>query len=320
MRIFSVIIFCCFQNIIWGQTNKLISAYERVIYFFSGSYDTSYIKKKPVDFIIVLKSVNYLDSYYVMTDNQTKLNLQSDLCYNAGVSLGYKIFLLDYSYNLSNFLFPNSVKSSNMNLNIPTNFLNVELSYFINKGKTNLVGYQAPDTSFSAKYTFEGLNSKVLSVDVFYFVNHKRYANNSAYSKTFGYKQQKNAGSFIIGVSYTRQNLFFDFSQLPINYSLSLPIFRGMYSSYSVHMGYGYNFVFHKYWLANLSVITATGVKENETTNVSDFNFSLKLKMAIAYNRPLFFAGVNCDYTTNYNVITNSLGNFNIYVGYRFLR
>lgn len=312
------LIFACNSDTIFAQ-KKLFAAYKKVNRFLNGSYDTAYIKRNPVDFVLVLKSINYMDGYTIKNSEHNTFVLQSDLCYNVGASFGYKNFVLGYSYNISNLIYPNSIKSSNLTFNLPTNLFSLELSYFRNQGRKNLIQYRTRDSIINTRYAFEGLEANILTADAFYFVNHKRYANNSAYSTTFGCKQQKSAGSVITGLAYTRQNLHFDYDLLPVDNQFNLPVFENAYSTYSMHAGYGYNFVFQTHWLANISIITTTGVRVNAQDKSTDFNFATKSKMALAYNQPLFFVGINCNYGTNYSTLSNSLGNFNLYFGYRFL-
>jgi len=52
-----------------------------------NSYDTSYIKKVSTDFVIIIKSLNWMDTYQ-LSKTDINLNLKSDLCYNLGLSAG----------------------------------------------------------------------------------------------------------------------------------------------------------------------------------------------------------------------------------------
>ena len=73
------------------------------------------------------------------------------------------------------------------------------------------------------------------------------------------------------------------------------------YSDYSINVGYGYNWVFAKNWVSNLSLLPAIAYKKSkidDTPNtdnhwIKDINFDLITRAAVVYNTNKYFIGAS---------------------------
>ncbi len=242
--IFSIIILIT-PKLVLSQANDENKCFLKRIF---NSYDTSYIEKTSKDFSIILNNKNWMDIYQLKIGDEV-LSLQADLCYDVGMSIGYKMFSIGYSFNINDLAFTGSkINRSEWNLNLANNMTSLEMFYFNNKGQTNITEYRNDSTSFGFNESFDGLNTKVYGADLYYFVNNKKYSN--AYVNSNKFRQIKSVGSMIIGLSFSNESLNFDFSRLPEQEQLETlkkkNIIEHTYDTFSVSIGYGYNFVFLK--------------------------------------------------------------------------
>ena len=103
------------------------------------------------------------------------------------------------------------------------------------------------------------------------------------------------------------------------------------YIDYSLNFGYGYNWVFAKNCLANLSVTPAVGYKasdicfENGAYNETDhnINFDVITRAAVVYNNTKYYVGASLlahtyDYHRKRFWINNTYGILQFYVGFNF--
>ena len=106
---------------------------------------------------------------------------------------------------------------------------------------------------------------------------------------------------------------------------------RIKYSDYSLGVGYGYNWVFAKNWVSNLSLLPGIGYKKSKIDDndfkdahwIEDINFNLITRAAVVYNNSKYFVGASFvmhtyDYRKPSLSVTNSFGTLRIYAGFNF--
>lgn len=313
----------CVKNTVFSQVKKEKSLFSKFI----SQHDTLYVEKTEKDFSFILNSKNWMDVYQLKIGDEF-LSLRSDLSYNVGGAFGYKILQLGYSFNINN-LMPSKkkIKRNEWNLKLANNMFSFEIYHFSNQGQTNILEYKKDTFSLSVNKAFNRLNTRIFGTDLYYFFNHKKYIN--AYANRLNYKQRKSSGSFILGLSFSYESLFFDFSQLPevdeLKGLISSDNQKNTYTTYCISIGYGYNFVFFKNWLLNISLIPSIGASVDSNKNKEPGYLSVKNKVRFALIQDLdkFLWGLKCKYNTHWyytdnNSITNSIGNFNLLIGIRF--
>ncbi|MFT3738687.1 MAG: DUF4421 domain-containing protein [Breznakibacter sp.] len=309
------------------RSNMVVSVNKWIDKTF-GTYDTAFVKKSSNRYVGIVRSSNWLDFYHFNFGNDAAIAFRSDLCYNLGFSVGYKSILLGYSISLTDAFSNRSVGSRKLDFHVSTNRFSVDLYHVSNKGQTNLSSYKSSDGQQNLRQPFDGLSTKTLTLDVYYYFNKYRYSSSAAYSRGYTNQQVKSAGSFITGLSYSSQNIFFDFTELSAeNPSLQIPqlgVQRIRYDSYCVNVGYGYNWLFSKAWLANVTVIPAVGVNvHHDKADEGNLSVNAKTKAALVYNAPRYFMGITCHYYSNWYfsdqyTLENSIGSFDILFGLRF--
>ena len=154
--------------------------------------------------------------------------------------------------------------------------------------------------------SFPGLSSDMKYVHAYYIFNHRRFSYPAAYSQTT--VQRRSSGAFILGYSYSRQLVNFDYEQLPapfhdengnvlINEALKVKEVR--YINHSVSLGYSYNWVFARNFLFNITATPAMGYNftkgEKPTSDklyrLKNLNFDFIGKLAFVWNCNHMFAG-----------------------------
>jgi len=286
------------------------------------------VNKTTYDFVTVIKSINWIDNYRIKVgDNE--YNLRSDLSYDLGLGVGYKGLFVGYSINTKKIFGNTDSKNSELNINLVNNIFSAEFCYLTNIGHSNIINFKNDSIDLEINHPFSGINTKIINLDFYYFFNHKKYSNSAAYSGGHVYSQKKRAGSLIAGISLTRNDFTFDFSQLldDEQYAgLSIDdVQHVVYDSYCIGLGYGYNYVFKKNWLVNLTFVSSVGVKTVTSDENQNNYFTMRnnLRFAIIKNAPNYFYGLNCLYNSNGffasdNAVLSSIGNYVLMFGYRF--
>jgi hypothetical protein len=327
---FLSIILQTLTTVVYSQsdTSTLFNKIRQLDRKFSHN-DTSYISKSTSTWVFGLKSSNWLDAYDLETSEATSISMQSDLYYNLGVSVGYKFLTLGYSVNLTN-VFSKQTVGKKWDFGINYNRFGLDAYYLNNTGNTNINEYTEGGNQQEMHQPFDGITSTIYGLDITYFFNHSRYSNAAAYTN-YATIQRKRAGSWIAGLTFSRQKLFLDFSKLSEEItSTELKTFENadlLYNNYCISIGYGYNHTFAKQWLFNITEIPSVGIKhqhikslsENSSDNLSIMN---RVKIAIVYNANHIYGGFNCFFTTNINAtesytLSNSIGVFNVFAGFR---
>lgn len=313
---------------VFSQETNNFRQKKKVLSDIFNTYDSTFVKKTDAKFVVGIKNHNWLD-VYKLNSNNIDVNFKSDLYYDLGLFMGYKFLQVAYYINMNNLLSGEKAKRKGLNLDLVSNIVSLECFYFKNEGKTNIAEYSLNDINQVVDIPFYGLQSKIFGADFYYYFNNKRYSNSAAYADGHYYTQNKNAGSFIAGISFSNNNISYDFSEFKNDEDLSAlseigPI-KNNYYTYCVSVGYGYNFVFSKNWLANLTVIPSLGtkVKKDDNSHKKYFTTRNKSKIAVIYSLPKYFFGINCQYNINWDnsgdyVSANSMGTFNLLLGVRF--
>ena len=326
--VFVAIPICCHAQESKSPTeSRLKNGIRNMLDLLFNNYDSTYVERNPRNFRVSFVNSNWLDTY-TFTNETALVELRSDLSVNFGISVGYKRLQLGYVINMNKVLFGREKKRTEMSFILATNPVSLEVQYFKNSGQTIITRFKNDTTSLDLDIPFNGLKSVNFGLDLYYFVNNKRFSNSAAYTNSYVYQQRKSTGSIITGISFLHQLFAFNFSETQTNMQFNLyDYFTNSYVKYytfNIVAGYGYNFAIKKNWLINLSLVPSFGIK-SETTNAVETNFNIrnKVRIALAYNLSRFYAGINCQFHSNLdfakgNRYFNSLGVFNTVVGYRF--
>lgn len=298
-----------------------------------NGYDTLYVAGNRYNLTVMPQYLLDNEHYRFtsLTDGRQSIDIAPDGRHNLRLNLGWRWLLVGYSYNLKGdspqFNFNTSLYTARLGLDLfyrkcDTGYRICGLNGFYD-GNTQLKNYNKD---------FEGLNVSQLGIELCYAFN-KRYS----YAATHGRStiQLKSAGSLLAGAGYNRQRFIFDHEKLDpfIEGQLTngLKFKEAAYNDISIHLGYCYNWVFAKNFLACLSLSPALGYKFVAIKSIKDIvskaniGFNMTSRAALLYNNGRYYAGASfVSHTYHYNKeelsILNSFGILKVYVGYNFWR
>lgn len=297
-----------------------------------NSYDTAYVVGTGKRWKLMAKNDNWIDFYDLKLPKSIRVGMSSDLAPNLSASISYMALSFSYMMNLDYLFGGEPVTHRKFDLNFSCSLIALDAYYSKNTGNTNItkLGNSYHNYNiFNSEYNFSGLTLEATGVDVYYFFNNRKYSQGAAYS--YSKYQKRSAGSFIGGFTVSRQNVKFDFNALPESIIGELPTdkrkYHVHYKDYCFMFGYGYNWVFRKNWLFNVTTIPCFGfnrsMNDTEERRKDMFSYNIKAKFALVYNRNSFFYSINGKFDGHYfNANTyrffNLYSNFAFIVGFRF--
>ena len=306
-----------------------------------NAIDTNYISPNLYNLAFMLEHSTWYEHYQLGTnrnDHPQKLNFSPNLGTKMGIYFGWRWIFLGYTFDIED-LFggnKNKPKKKEMSLNIYSSKFGVDLYYRKTGSDFKLRSQEGfhQDDQFK-NIQFDGLQSSIRGLNAYWIFNHKKFSYPAAYSQSTN--QRKSAGSFMAGFSYSQHKISFDQSKLPealqAHLNPHLRFNRIKYSDYSLGFGYGYNWVFAKNWVSNLSLLPGVGYKKSKIDDqdfknehwIKDINFNLITRAAVVYNNSKYFVGASLvmhtyDYRKPNLSVTNSFGTLRIYAGFNFWR
>lgn len=287
-------------------------------------------------------------SYLRMKGSSGKQSSQSLYFYpespfKVGPYIGYSLFFLGYTFDVGHK--ESSINRSNIYLSLYSSMFGIDYTYESGTNNYRILrvkGFGA-DRNERAKHTsFSGLSTYFRNLHFYYLFNHKHFSYPAAYGQST--VQRRSAGSFILGFNFTLEKVRFDHTKLPSFLLLddegnallndNLKMQKVQYRDYSVSLGYGYNWVFAKNFLSNLTLAPTVGynfaqgekfsTREN-LFNLEALNFDLISRASVVWNNSRYFAGLSfVGHTYSYRKPSFSVQNAyitaNVYVGMNFIR
>lgn len=306
-----------------------------------NNIDTTYISPNRYNFAFMLEHSTWYEHYRLgSTENERpqSLNFAPNMGMKLGVYFGWRWIFLGYTFDIEDLLKSNKnkVDKTEMSLNIYSSKFGVDLYYRKTGSDFKLRSYTGFNTNARFdEQDFGGIQSKIRGLNAYWIFNHRKFSYPAVYSQSTN--QRKSAGSFMAGFSYSQHSIYFDYTQLPTelknNINSNLRFNKVKYSDYSLGFGYGYNWVFKKNWVANLSLLPGIGFKKakiddilyNDNHWIRDINFDLITRAGVTYNNSKWFVGASLvmhtyDYRETNLSVTNSFGTLRIYAGFNFYK
>lgn len=297
-------------------------------------YDTAYVKGTGKNWKLMVKNNNWLDTYagHLGDKDEFHLRMNSNLSANFGAQISFMAVSLGYMFNINNWLNGDKVHNTRFDFSFTCSRLSLEAYYSKDQGDLvnlhRLGDYQS--RSFKS-YKFDGLKREYYGLYAYYFFNHLRYAQAAAYC--YSKYQRRSAGSFIAGLHVSHQDVVIDFSKLSDEMLGYVPPevqaldCRFRYRDHSFVLGYGYNWVFHRNWVYNVTALPSVGVRHSFPNSIDGkkdlFAFSFLGKMALVHNHRNFFYAFTVLsnghwYKSKKYSFFNSVEDINVNVGFRF--
>ncbi len=301
-------------------------------------YDTTYIKPNYYNWTAMLQNTNFYQTYRMTgrseAGEEQTLTMSPSSAFKVGPYFGWRWLFLGYTFDVGN---PQkATRTTEFSLSLYSSMLGCDLVYVRNTGDFSLKrasGFPTAVEQAVRGREFSGMDSYTASANLYYVFNHRKFSYPAAYAQST--VQRRSAGSWLMGLSYSRQRINFDYRQLP-GELVQTPILDELkidkidYRSFNVNAGYAYNWVFARNWLLSASLTPAVGIRwtegeritgENIWDDVRHFNFDFVSRAGLVWNNSHYFAGASAvshifGYRKAGYTLNNSILYFNVYVGF----
>lgn len=305
-----------------------------------NAIDTTFISPNLYNLAFMLEHSTWYEHYQLGNndwENPESLNFSPTLGTKFGIYFGWRWIFLGYTFDIEDLFGKNKDKSKKkeFSFNIYSSKFGIDLYYRKTGSDFKLRSYERFNlkTPSWEDVHFDGLESRIKGLNSYWIFNHKKFSYPAVYSQSTN--QRRSAGSFMAGFSYSQHSISFDYEKLPPailkHMSSTLKFNHIKYSDYSLGFGYGYNWVFAKNWVSNLSLLPGIGYKKSKIDDndfkheswIKDINFDLITRAGIVYNNTKYFVGSSLvlhtyDYRKPSLSVTNSFGTLRIYAGFNF--
>ena len=324
-----------------NQTSPFKKFFNRSVEWFNAT-DTNYIQPNKYNLTMMLEQSTWFEHYHLSGTGENGnqlLGFAPKVNTKLGVYFGWRWIFLGYSFDLASLFKKEREKPrTEMVFNLYSAKFGVDLYY--RKTGSNFKITTCKNFDNAEKYigtNFNGFNSKIKGLNAYYIFNSEKYSYPAAYSQSTN--QKKSCGSLMAGFAFSQHDITFDQSKLPQEIKdqirPSLNFNKLAYTDFNLSLGYGYNWVFAKNCLLNISLLPAIGYKKARingtpttpnsdwTQWVKDINFDLITRAGITWNNSKYYVGATLilhtyDYRKDNFSMTNSFGSLKIYAGFNF--
>ncbi len=317
---------------------------QRAAKLFSET-DSNYIAPNKYNFTFMIEQSFWHERYRLRTRHtpqKQSIGFAPSPTPKIGLYFGWRWIFLGISFNIPGLTEKRKEgkEKKEFVLNLYSARIGLDLYYRKTGNNFHITSYSnfnLPDT-YDGK-DFEGLHSKIAGFNAYWIFNSKRFSYPAAYSQSTN--QKRSCGSLMAGMSYSNHDIFFDYTKLPPemiqHIRPSLKFNRLRYNDFNISFGYGYNWVFAKNCLLNLSLMPAIAYKKAKADGIElseqddnhwlywtkDLNFDLITRAGVVWNNSKYYVGASLvintyDYRKNRFAMTNSFGSLRIYAGFNF--
>ncbi len=263
-----------------------------------NSYDNEYVVGTGRRWKAKLSNDNWLDSYAMDFNGKTPVWMLSDPFCNLGFYLSYMAVSIGYSLDMTHVIGNKPLLHKRVDFSFTCARFTAELFYSDNTGGTYLRRLGNYNDGHMFKKYLPNVDFKSYGADAYYFFNNRKYSQGSVYN--FSKLQRRSAGSFIVGLSISNHDINIDFSTLPYEILQYLESeqtkYKFRYNDYSLLIGYGYNLVFARNFVFNVTALPAVGFKhcfrDCSGGRRNMWSLNIKSRIGLAYNYKDFFAGI----------------------------
>lgn len=322
-----------------AQEEKPKGFFKKVVHYISD-LDTTFVSPNKYNLAFMLENSNWYETYTFRSTNEKgtqKLRIAPEVSYKLGAYFGWRWIFVGYSIDMRN-LFKkkkNETKRTEFSLSLYSSVAGCDLFYRKSGSSFTLRNAE----TFRPEGMTEALDKHVnsLSVDIaginaYWIQNHRKFSYPAAYSQSTN--QRRSAGSAIVGFTFSKHKIDFDYRGLPdyVQDQLhdELKFNEVNYLDFCLSAGYAYNWVFAKNCLLNASL--APGIAYKQSKSDSEYfkksifrklNFDLVTRIGITYNNSKYFIGASLvmntfGYRSELFNISNSFGTLRIYAGFNF--
>ena len=311
------------------------------------SVDTNFIQPNHYHACAMLLGEKRFSTYTLRAHNaegdEQELSFSPNVPFRVGPYMGFSLLFLGYTFDVG--AKRSSISRSSLYLSLYTQFVGIDFFYEAdgnNYQLKKLKGFDNIDFNQLQDLSFSGMSTYFMNLHIYYLFNHQHFSYPAAYSQST--VQKRSTGGFILGFDYTHEKINFDYTLLPKQLLQDsqgreqlleeMKVGNVYYRDYSVSAGYGYNWVFKKNFLINLTLTPTLGYNfsKGEKFNVQEKLFDLDAlkfdfisRASLVWNNSRYFAGIAVvSHTYSYKKptfsINNSLITTSAYIGFNFLK
>lgn len=326
------------------QPEKKMSWLRRTIRGFSY-IDEKYVEPQHYNWSVMLQATHTYDYYHLGTSgsNAQSVWLSPEPNMKVGPYFGWRWVFAGYTFDLKNVDVDSKDLKQEFDISIYAAQVGADLYYrrtgsdykirSINLGKN-------VDTRKLEGVPFGGISVGITGVNLYYIFNHQRFSYPAAFAQST--IQKVSCGSWMVGVTWTRNSIDFDHEMLQkeidehlgnntVKLDSGLMFNSVRYYNSSASVGYAYNWVLAKNWLfcSSLSLALAYKRTRGETysskdiLNLNNINIDGIGRFGLVYNNMRWYAGASViarayNYHKSRFAANNIFGSLNMYIGYNF--
>lgn len=296
---------------------------------FFNTYDSTYVMGTGTKFNVKFRTESWLDHYFFGLENDTRINMVSDASTAMGVYLTYLAVSVGYDMNMSRYFGGSTKSRKRFNFAFNCALFSADLFFYDNNVGTTITRFGVKNEAYKLHLPFSGLDNKTFGVDLYYFLNNKRYSQAAAFN--FSKIQRRSQGSWYFGLSLLEERFKFNFSGLPEAMKDLIPpswdnyIYHANVKNYSLKAGYAYNWVLGKHWMLGISESPMIGLRKGHVnlSHKNSFSLNNNARFSAVYNRGRLFAGLVGRIYSSFilekeSTMMSNMYSFEASVGYRF--
>lgn len=287
-----------------------------------NTYNTDYVTGTGCNWKVSTEASSWMQNYGYLFDMangqgwKERVTMRSHLNYDLGVHLSFMAVTVGYTWNVNKLAHVNHAPRSAFDFNFSCALFTAELHLQHTEGNVSITHFGDYNGGRHVSIPLNDVTNDLFYIRGYYFFNHSKFSEAAVYK--FSKYQKRSAGSWLLGVSYTRQKLGIDFGELPTEVLEYRPAVLPVLSKFNFHDfdvlgGYSYNVVMPHNWVANFTFYPAVGYKRSllsgEKSTEEMISLNLNGRMGITYNHRSIFASLQA----------RARGGFIFNSGYSFL-
>ncbi len=322
-----------------AQEEKPKGFFKKAVHYITD-IDTTFVSPNKYNLAFMLENSNWYETYSFRTTSENgtqRLRMAPEVSYKLGAYFGWRWIFIGYSIDMRNVFKKKKDESQRTEFLLSLYSSVAGCDLFYRKSGNNFTLRNA-ETFCPEGFTgpldrnIHGLSVDIAGINAYWIQNHRRFSYPAAYSQSTN--QRRNAGSAIVGFTFSKHKIEFDYRGLP-DY-VQAQLYDGLkfnevnYLDFCLSAGYAYNWVFAKNCLFNASLAPGIAYKQSKSESeyfeksiLRKINFDLVTRVGITYNNSKYFVGASLvmntfGYRSELFNSNNSFGTIRIYAGFNF--
>ena len=309
--------------------------------------DTTYIEPQRYNYAFMIQNTNTYELYRIKSNLGYSVTFAPNMSLRVGPYFGYRWIFIGYTIDVTH-LYDEVNDRTDFNLSLYSNKIGLDL-YYRKTGD----GYYIRNSYFGDDFNteplrdvkFGGVTTSNKGFNAYYIFNHRKFSYPAAFSQST--VQRRSAGSPLIGIGYSNQNVTVDWRALDDliasrtgrriiaeEYDSTRERSTFHYDDINISGGYAYNWVFARNWLLDASLCIGLSYKKTRSDvqgkwlsfrdfTAKNLNLDGTFRFAVVYNNMRWYSGMSIvthafKYRCENFETENLFGTLNVYVGFNF--